>query len=68
MFIKNGQLIFLYIGRMEWGVENLTILVGMGAGHLSTIIARRAGHLTSFFKCPGFAWPGGCLQLELTGA
>ena len=29
-----------------------------GAGHLPTKIARRAGHLTNFFKCPR-GLPGG---------
>ena len=25
------------------------------AGHLTTKTTRRAGHLTDFFRCPGFA-------------
>ena len=29
---------------------------GNGAGHLATKVARRAGCLTKFFQCPGFAW------------
>ena len=39
------------------------------AGHLPTKIARRAGHLSDFFKCLGYARGfarGGCLWLELT--
>ena len=39
-----------------------------GAEHLPIKTACRAGHLTIFFKCPGFAWGiawvGGCSQLE----
>ena len=54
MFIKKWQLIFLYIGRTDWGTRHLTIIVGTGAGHLPTKIAQWAGHLTNFFKCTGF--------------
>ena len=40
MFIKKWQLIFLYTGRMaEWGAGPLTVIVGRGAGHLPTKIA-----------------------------
>ena len=46
---------------MDWGAGHLTIIVGTGgAGHLPTKIARRAGHLNNFFKCPG-VFPGGML-------
>ena len=35
-------------------------------GHLPTKIARIAGHLNNFFKCPGFAGGGGgCSRLYL---
>ena len=37
-------------GGVETGVGG-----GVGAGHLPTKIARWAGHLTNFFKFPGFA-------------
>ena len=40
---------------MDWGAGHLTILVGPEVGHLPAEIACRAGHLTNFFKCPGFA-------------
>ena len=47
---------FLYIGPMDWGAGHLTVIVGTGGvGHLPIKIARRAGHLANFFKCPGFA-------------
>ena len=54
MFIKKWQLIFLYIGRTDWGTGHLTVIVGTGAGHLPTKIVQWAGHLTNFFKCTGF--------------
>ena len=52
MFIKIWQPITLYIDRMDWRDGHLTTTEGMGAGHLPTKIARRAGHLNNFFKCP----------------
>ena len=32
MFIEKWQLMFLYIGRMDWGAGHLTIIVGTGSG------------------------------------
>ena len=59
MFIKICQLIILYIDRMDWRARHLTTTKGTRAGHLPTKIARRAGRLAIFFKCPvyglGFA-------------
>ena len=49
----------LYIGWMDWGSGTLIIIVGTGMSHLPTKISRRAGHLTNFFKGPGFNLPGG---------
>ena len=47
--------------QMDCGAGHLTIIEGTGgAGHLPTKIARRAGHLTNFFKCPR-GLPGGML-------
>ena len=46
---------------MDWGTGYLTIIVGTGAGHLQTKIARGVGHFNNFFKRPGYArgLPGG---------
>ena len=70
MIIKIWQLIILYIDRMNWRAGHLTTTEGMGGGHLPKKIARRAGHLSDFFKCPGYARGfsrgGGCSRLELT--
>ena len=69
MFIKIWQLIILYIDQMDWRAGHLTITKGTGAGHLPTKLARRAGHLKFFIKCPGHARGfarGECSRLELT--
>ena len=55
MFIKIWKPITLYIDRMDWRAGHLTTTEGTGSGHLPTKIARRAGHLNNFFKCPGYA-------------
>ena len=62
------QLIFLYIGRMGWEAGHLIIIVGTGSGAFAKKIARRAGHLTILFKCPGLpgGLTGGCTWLEMT--
>ena len=65
MFIEKWQVVFWYIGRMDWGAGHLTIIIGTGVGHLPTKISRRAGHLSNFFKCPCFC-PGRYSRLELT--
>ena len=39
---------------MDLGAGHLTIIIGTGVGHLPTKSARRAGHLTNFFNCPGY--------------
>ena len=59
MFIKKWQLIFLYIGRLDWGAGHLTIIVGTGDGAFAKKTARRAGHLIilSYARC----MPGGIL-------
>ena len=46
---------------MDWVARHLATIEGTGAGHLPTKIARRAGHLNNFLKCPGYAGglPGG---------
>ena len=44
--------IFVYIGRIGLGAGHLTIKVGMGDRAFANKIARRARHLTNFFKCP----------------
>ena len=58
---------------MDWRTGHLTTTEGTGSGFLPTKIARRAGHLNNFFKCPGYARGfargfarGGCSRLELT--
>ena len=55
---------------MDWGTRHLTVIIGTGAGHLSTKVARRAGHLTNFFPmpgvCPGPVCTGECSLLEFT--
>ena len=53
MFIKKMET-NIFVNRSD-GLKagHLTIIEGTGAGHLPTKIARRTGHLTIFFKCPG---------------
>ena len=53
MFIKIWQPITLYIDRMDWRAGYLTTTEGTGGGAFAKKIARRAGHLNNFFKCPG---------------
>ena len=59
MLVKKWKLILLYMGRLDWGTENLTIIEGMGGGgHFPTKVACRARHLTIFPPqmpgvCPG---------------
>ena len=55
MFIKNWQLMFLYIGLMDWGAGHLTIIVGTGDGAFAN---ERCPH-------PGFACPGVMLAAEI---
>ena len=43
MFIKKWQLIFLYIGWMDWGTGHLTIILETGVGHLPTKIGPGGG-------------------------
>ena len=53
MFIEKRQLlIFLNIGRMDWGAGHLTILIGTGGRVFANKIARRTGHFSIF---SGFA-------------
>ena len=69
MFITKWQLIFLFIGLMDFGAGRLIIIVGTGAGHLPTKIARRAERLNIFSNARGLPgpFPGfRCSRLELT--
>ena len=50
--LKKWQLIFLYIGRIDWGTRHLTIILGTGDG---TFANRRADHLTIFSNARGLS-------------
>ena len=63
MSIEKWQLTFLYIGRMDWGTENLTIVIGTGGGAFANenCPPDRAFFIFFFRVCSGE-----CSRLELT--
>ena len=63
MFIEKWHLIFLYIGRMEWGAGHLTILIGTGDGAFAN---KNCPPDQAFFNFFFRVCPGGCSRLELT--
>ena len=67
MSITKWQLIFLFIGLMDFGAGRLIIIVGTGAGHLPTKIARRAEHLNIFSNARGLPGPFSRVQMLAAG-
>ena len=51
--LKNWQLIFLYIGRMDWGAGQFTIIVGTGGGAFANKNCPQGRAFVHFFQMPG---------------
>ena len=60
MFIRKWQLMFLYIGLMDWG-RTFDRHSRNGGGAFANENCQQCRALINFFK-----FPGGCSQLELT--